>query len=51
MVPRYARSAMTAIWDAEARFSIWFEIEAHAAVKMGELGIVPPSAGKALWDW
>ena len=51
MVPRYARPAMTAIWDAEARFRIWFEIEAHAAVKMGELGIVPPSAGKALWDW
>ena len=51
MVPRYARPAMTAIWEPEARFRIWFEIEAHAAVKMGELGIVPPSAGKALWDW
>ncbi len=51
MVPRYARPAMTAIWDAEARYRIWFEIEAHAAVKMGELGVVPPSAGKALWDW
>ena len=51
MVPRYARPAMTAIWEAEARYRIWFEIEAHAAVKMGELGTVPPSAGKALWDW
>ncbi len=51
MVPRYARPAMSAIWEPEARFRIWFEIEAHAAVKMGELGIVPPSAGKALWDW
>ena len=51
MVPRYARPAMTAIWEPEARFRIWFEIEAHAAVKMGELGVVPPSAGKALWDW
>jgi adenylosuccinate lyase len=51
MVPRYARPAMTAIWEPEARYRIWFEIEAHAAVKMGELGVVPESAGKALWDW
>ncbi len=51
MVPRYARPAMTAIWEPEARFRIWFEVEAHAAVKMGELGVVPASAGQALWDW
>ncbi|MDE8651558.1 adenylosuccinate lyase [Novosphingobium album (ex Liu et al. 2023)] len=51
MVPRYARPAMTAIWEPEARYRIWFEIEAHAAVKMGELGVVPESAGQALWDW
>jgi adenylosuccinate lyase len=42
---------MSAIWEPEARYRIWFEIEAHAAVKMGELGVVPESAGKALWDW
>jgi len=42
---------MTALWEPEARFRIWFEIEAHAAVKMGELGVVPESAGKTLWDW
>jgi len=51
MVPRYARPAMTAIWEPEARFRIWFEIEAHATDKLGELGVVPKSAGKALWDW
>ena len=51
MVPRYARPAMTAIWEAEARYRIWFEIEAHATDKLGELGVVPKSAGKALWDW
>jgi adenylosuccinate lyase len=51
MVPRYARPQMTAVWEPEARYRIWFEIEAHAAVRMGELGIVPESAGKALWDW
>ena len=51
MVPRYSRPQMTAIWEAEARFKIWFEIEAHATDKLGELGVVPVSAGKALWDW
>ena len=51
MVPRYSRPAMTAIWEPEARYAIWFEIEAHATEKLGELGVVPPSAAKALWDW
>ncbi|MEL6529539.1 MAG: adenylosuccinate lyase [Pseudomonadota bacterium] len=51
MVPRYARPEMTAIWEPEAKFRIWFEIEAHATQKLGEMGVVPPSAGKALWDW
>jgi adenylosuccinate lyase len=51
MVPRYARPAMTAIWEAEERYKIWFEIEAHATDKLGELGVVPASAGKALWAW
>ncbi len=51
MVPRYARPAMTAIWEPEARYRIWFEIEAHATDKLGELGVVPASAAKALWDW
>jgi adenylosuccinate lyase len=51
MVPRYARPAMTAIWEPEARYRIWFEIEAHATEKLGELGVVPQSGAKALWDW
>ncbi|WP_338468068.1 adenylosuccinate lyase [Novosphingobium sp. ZN18A2] len=51
MVPRYARPAMTAIWEPEARYRIWFEIEAHATQKLGELGVVPESGAKALWDW
>ncbi len=51
MVPRYARPAMTALWEPEAKYRIWFEIEAHATEKLGELGVVPPSAAKALWDW
>ncbi|MBS0476955.1 MAG: adenylosuccinate lyase [Proteobacteria bacterium] len=51
MVPRYARPAMVAIWEPEARYRIWFEIEAHATEKLGELGVVPQSGAKALWDW
>jgi len=51
MVPRYSRPEMTAIWSPEARFRIWFEIEAHATEALAELGVVPKSAAKALWDW
>jgi adenylosuccinate lyase len=32
---------MSAIWAAETRFRIWFEIEAYAAEKMGERGDIP----------
>jgi adenylosuccinate lyase len=51
MIPRYSRPQMTAIWTPENKFRIWFEIEAHATEKLGELGVVPVSAAKALWDW
>lgn len=51
MVPRYARPEMTALWEPEAKYRIWFEIEAHATEKLGELGVVPENAAKALWDW
>ena len=51
MIPRYSRPAMTAIWEPENKFRIWFEIEAHATDALAELGVVPASAAKALWDW
>ncbi|MCP9222957.1 adenylosuccinate lyase [Erythrobacter sp. LQ02-29] len=51
MVPRYARPEMTALWEPEAKYRIWFEIEAHATQKLAELGVVPESAARALWDW
>jgi adenylosuccinate lyase len=50
MIPRYSRPEMTAIWSPQTRFRIWFEIEAHAATAMAELGIVPRSAAKTIWD-
>ena len=51
MIPRYSRPEMVAVWEPEARFRIWFEIEAHATQKLADLGVVPQSAAKALWDW
>ncbi len=49
MIPRYTRPEMAAIWDPQTRYRIWFEIEAHAADAMAELGLVPKSAAKAIW--
>jgi adenylosuccinate lyase len=51
MVPRYSRPQMTALWTPEARYRIWFEIEAHAADAMAAAGMVPPDAPAALWRW
>ncbi|UVO54027.1 adenylosuccinate lyase [Sphingomonas sp. SUN039] len=51
MIARYSRPAMAALWSAESRYRIWFEIEAHALDAMADLGVVPQSAAKAVWDW
>jgi adenylosuccinate lyase len=50
MIPRYSRTAMTAIWSAERKFRIWFEIEAHAADALAELGVIPREAAQAIWE-
>jgi adenylosuccinate lyase len=50
MIPRYSRPDMVAIWSAETRFRIWFEIEAHAAAAMAELGTIPKEAAEVIWD-
>ena len=49
MIPRYTRPEMAAIWAAETRFRIWFEIEAHAADAQAELGVIPKEAAKTIW--
>jgi adenylosuccinate lyase len=49
MIPRYTRPEMAAIWEAQTRFRIWFEIEAHAADALAELGVIPKEAAKAIW--
>jgi adenylosuccinate lyase len=48
MIPRYSRPEMVAVWSAEARFAIWFEIEALAAEAMAALGTIPPEAARAI---
>jgi adenylosuccinate lyase len=50
MISRYTRPEMAAIWEAQTRFKIWFEIEAHAADALAELGVIPKEAAKAVWD-
>jgi adenylosuccinate lyase len=49
-IPRYTRAQMAAIWSPETRFRIWFEIEAHAADAMAELGMIPKEAAKRIWE-
>ena len=51
MIQRYSRPEMTAVWSAETRFRIWFEIEAHALDALADIGTVPASAAQAVWDW
>ena len=50
MIERYARPEMTAIWSAATKYRIWFEIEAHGCDALAELGVIPKSAAKNIWD-
>ncbi|AUG53669.1 adenylosuccinate lyase [Thalassospira marina] len=50
MIPRYSRKQMTAIWEPANKFRIWFEIEAHAADKLAELGVIPAESAKLVWE-
>jgi adenylosuccinate lyase len=50
MIPRYARREISAIWEAQTRFRIWFEIEAYACDALAEIGIIPKEAARAIWE-
>lgn len=50
MIPRYARKEAADIWSPQTRFKIMFEIEAHAADKMAELGVIPKLAAQTIWE-
>ena len=49
MIPRYSRPDMVAIWSPEAKFRIWFEIEAHACDAQAALGVIPKANAEAVW--
>ncbi|MFN7533882.1 MAG: adenylosuccinate lyase [Brevundimonas sp.] len=49
MISRYARPEAVALWSQDTKYRIWFEIEAHAATKMAELGVIPKEAADAIW--
>jgi adenylosuccinate lyase len=50
MIPRYARKEAAAIWSPQTRFKIMFEIEAHAADAMADLGVIPKEAARVIWE-
>jgi len=50
MIPRYSRPEMTALWQPESKFRIWFEIEAHACDAQAKLGVIPAEAAAAVWQ-
>jgi adenylosuccinate lyase len=50
MIPRYARAEAADIWSNQTKYRIWFEIEAHAAEAMAELGVIPKRAAEVIWE-
>jgi adenylosuccinate lyase len=48
MVPRYSRPQMTAIWSAENRYRIWWQIEVFAAEAMGKIGMIPVADAESI---
>ncbi|HLF59457.1 MAG TPA: adenylosuccinate lyase [Alphaproteobacteria bacterium] len=48
MIPRYSRPEMAAIWEPQAKFQIWLDIELHACDAQAELGLIPKEAAKAI---
>jgi adenylosuccinate lyase len=49
MIPRYSRPEMVSLWSDETKYRIHFEIEAHAADALAELGVIPKEAAAEIW--
>ena len=49
MIPRYSRPEMVKNWSQESKYSIWYEIEAHACDAMAALGVIPKENAAAIW--
>jgi adenylosuccinate lyase len=50
MIPRYSRKEAADVWSPQTRFKIMFEIEAHAADAMADLGVIPKEAARVIWE-
>ena len=50
MLARYSRPEMTALWDAQTRYRIWFEIEAYACDALAQIGAIPAASAKVIWE-
>ena len=50
MIPRYTRKDAAEVWSPQTRFKIMFEIEAHAADAMADLGVIPKEAARVIWE-
>ncbi|HTP77843.1 MAG TPA: adenylosuccinate lyase [Rhizomicrobium sp.] len=50
MIPRYSREQMVSIWSDETKYRIHFEIEAHAADALAEIGVIPKEAARTVWE-
>ncbi len=49
MILRYSRPQMVDVWSSEAKFRIWYEIEAHACDAQADLGVIPKESAAAVW--
>ena len=48
MIPRYSRPEMAAIWEPQAKFQIWLDIELHACDAQAKLGLIPKEAARLI---
>ncbi len=49
VISRYSRPEMAALWSAQSKYRIWFEIEAYACDAMAVAGVIPKEAAEQIW--
>ncbi len=50
MLKRYALKEMTEVWSEANKFRLWYIIEAYACEALLEIGLIPESVVKELWN-
>ena len=43
MIPRYSRPAMSRVWEDDARYDKWLQIEVAVCEAWAEEGVIPES--------